>query len=179
MNRRLFRHHLSGMLAAMLCWGLSTPSHAGRDILDQSVTLASEADLVHAVSATLQHALVTTEQFQARSPRLQRFARQELKTRRKSLKVLTKRAGITPPAIKKLAIEPSDERQYVRAMLRNHARLLELIEHGQGLPLSPDIKRMMRSLAESAAQEFSTLSSLERLRNLTASEQGVDSAISS
>ena len=30
MNRRLFRHPLSGMFAAMLCWGLSTPSHAGR-----------------------------------------------------------------------------------------------------------------------------------------------------
>ena len=179
MNRRLFRHPLSGMFAAMLCWGLSTPSHAGRDILDQSVTLASEADLMHAVSATLQHALVTTEQFQARSPRLQRFARQELETRRKSLKVLTKRAGITPPDIKKLAIEPSDERQYVRAMLRNHARLLELIEHGSGLSLSPDIKRMMRSLAESASQELSTLSSLARSRNLAANDQGADSALSS
>ena len=91
--RPLVRPRLFGVFAAVLCWGLAAPSHAGRDILDQSVTLASEADLMHAVSATLQHALVTTEQFQARTPRLQRFARQELETRRKSLKVLTKRAG--------------------------------------------------------------------------------------
>jgi hypothetical protein len=168
MSRYRARPRLPGVFAALLCWALAAPSHAGRDILDQSVTLASEADLMHAVSATLQHALVTTEQFQARTPRLQRFARQELETRRKSLKVLTKRAGIQPPSIKQLAIEPSDERQYVQAMLRNHARLLELIEHGLGLSLSPDIKRMMLGLAESASQELSTLSSLARSRSLAA-----------
>jgi uncharacterized protein (DUF305 family) len=178
MSRWLYRYRLSGLLAAILCWGVAAPSHAGRDILDQSVTLASEADLMHAVSAALQHALVTTKQFQARTPRLQRFVRKELETHRKNLKVLTKRASINPPDIKKLAIEPKDERQYVQAMLRNHARLLELIELGLGLSLSPDIKRMMAGLAESASQEFSTLSSLERSQNLAAIKAGVDSGTS-
>jgi uncharacterized protein (DUF305 family) len=155
-----------GLVAAVLSWGTALSSHAGQDILDQPVTLATESDLVHAVTATLQHALVTTEQFQARTPKLQRFARTELETRRKDLKVLRKRAGVQPPNITKLAIEPRNEQQYVRAMLRNHARLLELIEHGLGLDLAPDIKRMMRNLSESATTELSTLSSMERSRRL-------------
>ncbi len=179
MSQWILRYRLPGVLAAILYWGVAAPSHAGRDILDQPVTLTTEADLMHAVSATLQHALVTTEQFQTRTPRLQRFARQELETRRKSLKVLTKRAGINPPDIKKLAIEPRDERQYVRAMLRNHSRLLELIEHGLGLSLSPDIKRMMVKLAENASEEISTLSALKRSYSLAAIKPGSGSALSS
>lgn len=163
MQRWLPRHRL-GIVAAFLYWAATQASHAGQDILDQSVTLASESDLFHAVSATLQHALVTTEQFQARTPRLQRFARKELETRRKGLKDLSKRAGIQPPSITKLAIMPRDERQYVHAMIRNHARLLELIEHGLGLALSPNIKRLMRNLSESTAQELSVLSTMERSR---------------
>ena len=166
MKSRWFHRHRLGVLAAILYCSAAQSSLAGQDILDQPVTLASESDLVHAVSATLQHALVTTEQFQARTPRLQRFARQELETRRKGLKVLSKRAGIQPPNITKLAIVPRSERQYVQAMLRNHSRLLELIEHGMGLSLAPDIKRLMLKLSESAASELSALSSMEHSRKL-------------
>jgi hypothetical protein len=166
MSVRWMNRYRLGVLAAVLSWGTAPSSHAGQDILDQPVTLASESDLMHAITATLQHALVTTEQFQPRTPPLQRFARKELETRRKDLKVLSKRAGILPPNITRLAIEPRDDRQYVRAMLRNHARLLELIEHGLGLDLAPDIKRMMRNLSESATTELSALSSMERSRRL-------------
>lgn len=165
MKRNKLRPRWAGILVAVVCSGMPLSSHAGRDILDQPVTLSSESDLVTAVGATLQHALITSEQFQPRSPRLQRFVRKELETRRKTLKVLTKRSGITPPDIKVLAIEPKDDRRYVQAMLRNHARLLEIIEHGMGLSLAPDIKRMMTNLASSAIEELSALGSMERSRS--------------
>ncbi|MCK9285492.1 MAG: hypothetical protein M0P39_14555 [Rhodocyclaceae bacterium] len=52
------------------------------------------------------------------------------------------------------------------AMPRDHALLLELIEHGFGLTLSPDIKRVMLNLSESATSALPTLSAMENSRNL-------------
>lgn len=51
-------------------------------------------------------------------------------------------------------------------MPRDHAGLLELIERGLGLTLSPDIKRLMLNLSESATSELPTLSARENSRNL-------------
>ncbi len=146
-------------------------SYARTDILDQPVSLATEADLVQAVSATLQHALVTTQQFKPRSASLKRFARQEIKARRKGLTVLTKRSGTQAPQITHLAIVPSDDQQYVRAMSRNHSRLLELLEYGLALALSPDIKRLMKGLSQSIQTELTTLNTMARSNIVATSHQ--------
>ena len=129
--------------------GLLVSTVAKSDVLDQSVSLKSEGDLIQAVSVTLQHAVATSEQYQGAEPRLQRFARKEISARRKHIEQLNK-------------LGRKDDASYRQAILRNHAWLIELIEFGGGLPLSPNTKRLMETLSRSAASEFATLSKLEK-----------------
>lgn len=144
---------LSGLLASTV---------AKSDVLDQPVSLRTEGDLIQAVSITLQHAVATSEQYRGTDPRLQRFARKEISARRKPIEQLNKVGRIRPTSVKRLAIVPKDDASYVRAMSRNHAWLLELIEYGGGLPLSSTTKRLMETLSRDAASEFSLLSKLEK-----------------
>ena len=154
MRARLFHVCvLSGLLASTV---------AKSDVLDQPVSLRTEGDLIQAVSITLQHAVATSEQYRGTDPRLQRFARKEISARRKPIEQLNKVGRIRPTSVKRLAIVPKDDASYVRAMSRNHAWLLELIEYGGGLPLSSTTKRLMETLSRDAASEFSLLSKLEK-----------------
>ena len=154
MRARLFHLCvLSGLLASTV---------AKSDVLDQPVSLRTEGDLIQAVSITLQHAVATSEQYRGTDPRLQRFARKEISARRKPIEQLNKVGRIQPTSVKQLAIVPKDDASYLRAMSRNHAWLLELIEYGGGLPLSSTTKRLMETLSRDAASEFSLLSKLEK-----------------
>ena len=154
MRARLFHVCvLSGLLASTV---------AKSDVLDQPVSLRTEGDLIQAVSITLQHAVATSEQYRGTDPRLQRFARKEISARRKPIEQLNKVGRIRPTSVKRLAIVPKDDASYLRAMSRNHAWLLELIEYGGGLPLSPGTKRLMDTLSRDAASEFALLSKLEK-----------------
>ena len=135
---------------------------AKSDVLDQPVSLRTEGDLIQAVSITLQHAVATSEQYRGTDPRLQRFARKEISARRKPIEQLNKVGRIQPTSVKQLAIVPKDDASYLRAMSRNHAWLLELIEYGGGLPLSSTTKRLMETLSRDAAAEFALLSKLEK-----------------
>ena len=154
MRARLFHLCvLSGLLASTV---------AKSDVLDQPVSLRTEGDLIQAVSITLQHAVATSEQYRGTDPRLQRFARKEISARRKPIEQLNKLGRIQPTPMKQLAIVPKDDASYLRAMSRNHAWLLELIEYGGGLPLSSTTKRLMETLSRDAASEFSLLSKLEK-----------------
>lgn len=130
--------------------------------MDQPVSLRTEGDLIQAVSVTLQHAVATSEQYRGAEPRLQRFARKEINARRKPIEQLNKLGRIQSSSVKQLAVIPKDDAGYLRAMLRNHAWLIELIEFGGGLPLSPNTKRLMDTLSRDAASEFATLSKLEK-----------------
>ena len=135
---------------------------AKSDVLDQPVSLRTEGDLIQAVSITLQHAVATSEQYRGTDPRLQRFARKEISARRKPIEQLNRVGRIQPTSVKQLAIVPKDDASYLRAMTRNHAWLLELIEYGGGLPLSSTTKRLMEALSRDAAAEFALLSKLEK-----------------
>ena len=135
---------------------------AKSDVLDQPVSLRTEGDLIQAVSITLQHAVATSEQYRGTDPRLQRFARKEISARRKPIEQLNRVGRIQPTSVKQLAIVPKDDASYLRAMTRNHAWLLELIEYGGGLPLSSTTKRLMETLSRDAASEFALLSKLEK-----------------
>ena len=135
---------------------------AKSDVLDQPVSLRTEGDLIQAVSITLQHAVATSEQYRGTDPRLQRFARKEISARRKPIEQLNKVGRIQPMSVKQLAIVPKDDASYLRAMLRNHAWLIELIEFSGGLSLSPSTKRLMDTLSRDAALEFAMLSKLEK-----------------
>ena len=135
---------------------------AKSDVLDQPVSLRTEGDLIQAVSITLQHAVATSEQYRGTNPRLQRFARKEISARRKPIEQLNKVGRIQPTSVKQLAIVPKDDASYLRAMSRNHAWLLELIEYGGGLTLSSTTKRLMETLSRDAASEFALLSKLEK-----------------
>jgi hypothetical protein len=152
--KTLFLHSL--LLASLL-----SGTAARGDVLDQAVTLKAEADLVQAISLTLRHAVATSEQYQGKNVRLQRFARREISMRRKPIDQLGRLARHQASPIKSLAIVPRNDRSYVQAMMRNHARLLELIEHGGGLRLSPETKRLMATLSRGAASELATLSLLQ------------------
>ena len=154
MRARLFHVCvLSGLLASTV---------AKSDVLDQPVSLRTEGDLIQAVSITLQHAVATSEQYRGTDPRLQRFARKEISVRRKPIEQLNKVGRIRPTSVKQLAIVPKDDASYLRAMSRNHAWLLELIEYGGGLPLSSTTKRLMETLSRDVASEFALLSKLEK-----------------
>jgi len=142
--------------------GLLVSTVAKSDVLDQAVSLRTEGDLIQAVSVTLQHAVATSEQYRGSEPRLQRFARKEISARRKPIEQLNKLGRIRPTSVKKLAVVPKDDASYLQAILRNHAWLIELIEFGEGLPLSPNTKRLMDTLSRDAASEFATLSKLEK-----------------
>ena len=142
--------------------GLLVSTVAKGDVLDQPVSLRTEGDLIQAVSITLQHAVATSEQYRGTDPRLQRFARKEISARRKPIEQLNKVGRIQPTSVKQLAIVPKDDASYLRAMSRNHAWLLELIEYGGGLPLSSTTKRLMETLSRDAASEFALLSKLEK-----------------
>ena len=142
--------------------GLLVSTVAESDVLDQPVSLRTEGDLIQAVSITLQHAVATSEQYRGTDPRLQRFARKEISARRKPIEQLNKVGRIQPASVKQLAIVPKDDASYLRAMSRNHAWLLELIEYGGGLPLSSTTKRLMETLSRDAAAEFDLLSKLEK-----------------
>ena len=141
---------------------LTASAVAKADILDRPVSLKTEGDLIQAVSITLQHAVATSEQYQGTEPRLQRFARKEISARRKPIEQLNKLGRIQSTPVKQLAIVPTDDASYLRAMSRNHAWLLELIEYGGGLPLSATTKRLMGTLSRDAASEFALLSKLEK-----------------
>ena len=154
MRARLFHVCvLSGLLASTV---------AKSDVLDQPVSLRTEGDLIQAVSITLQHAVATSEQYRGTNPRLQRFARKEISARRKPIEQLNRVGRIQPTSVKQLAIVPKDDASYLRAMSRNHAWLLELIEYGGGLTLSSTTKRLMETLSRDAASEFALLSKLEK-----------------
>ena len=154
MRARLFHVCvLSGLLASTV---------AKSDVLDQPVSLRTEGDLIQAVSITLQHAVATSEQYRGTDPRLQRFARKEISARRKPIEQLNRVGRIQPTSVKQLAIVPKDDASYLRAMSRNHAWLLELIEYGGGLTLSSTTKRLMETLSRDAASEFALLSKLEK-----------------
>ena len=142
--------------------GLLVSTVAESDVLDQPVSLRTEGDLIQAVSITLQHAVATSEQYRGTDPRLQRFARKEISARRKPIEQLNKVGRIRPTSVKQLAIVPKDDASYLRAMSRNHAWLLELIEYGGGLPLSSTTKRLMETLSRDVASEFALLSKLEK-----------------
>ena len=135
---------------------------AKSDVLDQPVSLRTEGDLIRAVSVTLQHAVATSEQYRGSEPRLQRFARKEISARRKPIDQLNKLGRLQSRPVKQLAIIPKDDSSYLRAMLRNHAWLIELIEYGGGLSLSSNTKRLMETLSRDAASEFAMLSKLEK-----------------
>ena len=136
---------------------------AKSDVLDQPVSLRTEGDLIQAVSITLQHAVATSEQYRGTNPRLQRFARKEISARRKPIEQLNRVGRIQPTSVKQLAIVPKDDASYLRAMLRNHAWLIELIEFGGGLPLSSNTKRLMDTLSLDAPSELEALRRLEKL----------------
>ena len=142
--------------------GLLVSTVAESDVLDQPVSLRTEGDLIQAVSITLQHAVATSEQYRGTDPRLQRFARKEISARRKPIEQLNKVGRIQPTSVKQLAIVPKDDASYLRAMSRNHAWLLELIEFGGGLTLSTTTKRLMEALSRDASSEFALLSKLEK-----------------
>lgn len=153
--------HLSWFFAG-ICLLASMPLSAARDVLEEPVSLRAEADLVRAVALTLQHAITTSEQFQGRNPALRKFADKEVKKNRSRLQQLGKRIPEQVPQVRQLAIAPDNEQSYVRAMLRNHARLVELIEHGLGLPLSADIKHAMEALSSNAIAELAFLNKMEQ-----------------
>ncbi len=132
------------------------------DVLDQPVSLKTENDLIQAVSIALQHAVATSEQYRGTEPRLQRFARKEISARRKPIEQLSKLGHVQPTPVKQLAIVPKDDASYRRAMMRNHAWLLELIEFGDGLPLSSNTKRLMDMLSRDVASEFSLLAKYQK-----------------
>ena len=145
----------------VLLAGLLASFAVSADVLDQPVSLKTEADLIAAVSITLQHSVATSEQYRGGEPRLRRFARQEIGARRKPLAQLSKLSRIPLLPAQQLAIVPLDETSYRRAMLRNHARLIELIEHGGGLKLAPETKRLMEALSRSATAEFAMLAQMK------------------
>ena len=140
---------------------VSTPVVAKTDVLDHPVSLTSETDLIQAVFTTLQHAITTSERYRGDAPKLRRFAKDEVNDRRQQLRQLEKLAPVQPASIPSLAITAKDARTYVQAMLRNHVRLVELIEFGVGLPLSTQSRRFMTSLARDANAEMSALHKLE------------------
>ena len=154
MSSRLLRLAFLAILTASVV--------AKADILDRPVSLKTEGDLIQAVSITLQHAVATSEQYRGTDPRLQRFARKEISARRKPIEQLNKVGRIQPTSVKQLAIVPKDDASYLRAMSRNHAWLLELIEFGGGLTLSTTTKRLMEALSRDASSEFALLSKLEK-----------------
>jgi hypothetical protein len=141
---------------------LVTSLTANADVLDQPVSLRTEIDLIEAVVATLQHAVATSEQYRGSEPRLQRFASREISARRKPIEQLSKLSRIPPQPVQQLAIVPRDERSYLQAMLRNHARLIELFEYSGGLALSPETRRVMDGLSRNAVTEFAQLERLAR-----------------
>lgn len=145
-----------------LLFGLLTSTAAKSNVLNQPVSLRTEGDLIQAVSTTLQHAVTTSEQYRGTEPRLQRFARKEISTRRKPIEQLNKLGRIQPTSVKQLAVVPKDDANYLRAMQRNHAWLIELIEFGGGLPLSRNTKRLMDILSREASSELVMLSKLEK-----------------
>ena len=136
---------------------------AKTDVLDHPVSLTSEADLIQAVFTTLQHAITTSERYPGDMTPLKRFAKAEVSDRRQQLRQLGKMANVQTAPTPSLAIQPKNARTYVQAMLRNHARLIELIEFGMGLPLSVQSRRFMVSLAQDANAEMSTLYKLQVL----------------
>ena len=152
----------SRLLRLAFLASLMTSVVAKADILDRPVSLKTEGDLIQAVSITLQHAVATSEQYRGTNPRLQRFARKEISARRKPIEQLNKVGRIQPTSVKQLAIVPKDDASYLRAMSRNHAWLLELIEFGGGLTLSTTTKRLMEALSRDASSEFALLSKLEK-----------------
>ncbi|MDR0440468.1 MAG: hypothetical protein LBI59_05705 [Candidatus Accumulibacter sp.] len=138
------------------------PTATAGDVLDKAISLKTEGDLLKAVSITLQHAVATSRQYRGTETRLRRFARKEIKTRGKPIAQLSKWGRFSSAPPKRLAIVPDNDASYLRAMLRNHAWLIELIEFGNGLPLSNRTKRLMETLSREAVAEFAMLSRLER-----------------
>ena len=57
--------------------GLLTSFAVSADVLDQPVSLKTEADLIAAVSVTLQHSVATSGQYRGAQTYLRRFASKE------------------------------------------------------------------------------------------------------
>ena len=154
------------MIKKMMCLGMlvatmSSVASARDDVLEKRVTLKTEADLVQAVLVTMQHAMTVSEQYRGRDQRLKDFARREVTARRQSIAELSKLTGAPPVTGAPRGAAQKDDQAYLQAMLRNHARQLELFEYGAGLALSKDVKRFMGSLNRAAASEFNALSEMD------------------
>lgn len=87
--------------------------------------------------ADLQHAVSESEQYRGKDRRLQRFARREIEARRKTIDELSRLARVSPKGQSRASAVPAkDDQDYLRAMLRNHARQIELFEYGAGITVS-------------------------------------------
>ena len=150
------------LCAAIAVFALNCAASEKNDVLTVPVTLKTEADLVQAVMLTLQHAVTVSEQYRGGDRRLQRFARREIEARRKTIDELGKLARVSSKGVARVvAVKAQDDQAYLRAMLRNHARQLELYEYGSGLAVSKEVKRFIETLNRTAAAEFDSLSAME------------------
>ncbi len=148
---------------ALLAIALKCSASEPGDILGKPVTLKTESDLVHAVMLTLQHAVSESEQYRGKDRRLQRFARREIEARRKTIDELSRLARVSTKG-QSLAFSATakDDQDYLRAMLRNHARQIELYEYGAGIAMSKEVRRFMETLYRTAAAEFGSLSEMSK-----------------
>ena len=148
---------------ALLVMALQCSASETGDILGKPVTLKTESDLVHAIMLTLQHAVSESEQYRGKDRRLQRFARREIEARRKTIDELSRLARVSPTGQSRAsAVLVKDDQDYLRAMLRNHARQIELFEYGAGITVSKEVRRFLESLYRTAAAEFDSLSEMSK-----------------
>ena len=148
---------------ALLVMALKCSASETGDILGKPVTLKTESDLVHAIMLTLQHAVSESEQYRGKDRRLQRFARREIEARRKTIDELSRLARVSPTGQSRASAVPvKDDQDYLRAMLRNHARQIEMFEYGGGITVSKEVRRFLESLYRTAAAEFDSLSEMSK-----------------
>ena len=148
---------------ALLVMALQCSASETGDILGKPVTLKTESDLVHAIMLTLQHAVSESEQYRGKDRRLQHFARREIEARRKTIDFLSRLARVSPTGQSRASAVPAkDDQDYLRAMLRNHARQIELFEYGAGITVSKEVRRFLESLYRTAAAEFDSLSEMSK-----------------
>lgn len=137
---------------------MSSTAIANNELLNQPVTLQNEANLIDALSMTLQHAILISGSYRGSNLKLKRLADSEFRKRQQSLLRLHKLRNTKAPNIKALGIVLSNDATYQQAILQNHARLMELIEFGSGLQLSGSTRRYIRLLSSEISPEISILS---------------------
>ena len=148
---------------ALLVMALKCSASETGDILGKPVTLKTESELVNAIMLTLQHAVSESEQYRGKDRRLQRFARREIEAQRKTIDELSRLARVSPKGQSRASAVPAkDDQDYLRAMLRNHARQIELFEYGAGITVSKEVRRFLESLYRTAAAEFDSLSEMSK-----------------